>query len=77
MATPSSVLAWRSPRTEEPGRLQSMGFCRVRHDCSDLACRHPLLYLFQFDSFMYKKVSRGKSEGWTGSMGLVDANYNI
>ena len=25
MATHSSVLAWRIPRTEEPGRLQSMG----------------------------------------------------
>ena len=25
MATHSSILAWESPRTEEPGRLQSMG----------------------------------------------------
>ena len=25
MATRSSVLAWEIPRTEEPGRLQSMG----------------------------------------------------
>ena len=25
MATYSSVLAWRTPRTEEPGGLQSMG----------------------------------------------------
>ena len=25
MATRSSILAWRIPRTEEPGRLQSMG----------------------------------------------------
>ena len=25
MATHSSILAWRSPWTEEPGRLQSMG----------------------------------------------------
>ena len=25
MATHSSILAWRTPRTEEPGRLQSMG----------------------------------------------------
>ena len=25
MATRSSVPAWRLPRTEEPGRLQSMG----------------------------------------------------
>ena len=31
-ATHSSTLAWRIPRTEEPGRLQSMGSQRVRHD---------------------------------------------
>ena len=32
MATHSSVLAWRIPWTEEPGRLQSMGSQRVGHN---------------------------------------------
>ena len=32
MATHSSILAWRTPRTEEHGRLQSMGSQRVGHD---------------------------------------------
>ena len=32
MTTHSSTLAWEIPRTEEPGRLQSMGSQRVRHD---------------------------------------------
>ena len=32
MATPSSILAWRTPWTEEPGGLQSMGSQRVRQD---------------------------------------------
>ena len=32
MATHSSILAWKIPRTEKPGRLQSMGSQRVRHD---------------------------------------------
>ena len=32
MATHSSILAWRIPRTEEPGRLHSMGWQRVGHD---------------------------------------------
>ena len=32
MATHSSILAWRIPRTEEPGGLQSMGLQRVGHD---------------------------------------------
>ena len=32
IATHSSILAWRIPRTEEPGGLQSMGLQRVRYD---------------------------------------------
>ena len=32
MATHSSILAWRIPRTEKPRALQSMGWQRVRHD---------------------------------------------
>ena len=32
MATHSSILAWRIPRTEEPERLQSMGSQRVGQD---------------------------------------------
>jgi len=47
-ATPSSALAWRTPRTEEPGGLQSMGSQRVRHDGRDLA--HTLL-CFTLDHF--------------------------
>ena len=32
MATHSSILAWRIPWTEEPGRLQSVGLQRVGYD---------------------------------------------
>ena len=32
MATHASILAWRIPWTEEPGRQQSMGLQRVRHN---------------------------------------------
>ena len=32
MATHFSILGWRIPRTEEPGRLQSMGSQRVGHN---------------------------------------------
>ena len=32
MAIHSSTLAWTIPRTEEPGRLQSMGLQRVRYN---------------------------------------------
>ena len=32
MAACSSILTWKIPWTEEPGRLQSMGSQRVAHD---------------------------------------------
>ena len=32
MATLSSILAWRIPRTKEPGGLQFIGLQRVRYD---------------------------------------------
>ena len=32
MATHPRILAWEIPWTEKPGRLQSMGSLRVRHD---------------------------------------------
>ena len=40
MATHSRILAWRIPWTEEPGRLQSMGSHRIRHDRRDLGDSH-------------------------------------
>ena len=38
MAIHSSILAWRIPWTEEPGRLQSMGSQRAGHN---LATKKP------------------------------------
>ena len=35
MAPHSSTLAWKIPWKEDPGRLQAMGWLRVRHDLSD------------------------------------------
>ena len=32
MATHSSILAWKTPKTEDPGRLQSTQSQRIRHD---------------------------------------------
>ena len=40
MADHSSILAWKIPWTEEPGRLQSIESQRVGHD---LECRHLVL----------------------------------
>ena len=43
MATHSSILAWRIPRTEEPDGLQSIGSQRVRHNevTNTLIFSHP------------------------------------
>ena len=35
MAIHSSIIAWKTPWTEEPGRLQSMGSKRVGHDMTE------------------------------------------
>ena len=40
MATHSSTLAWKIPWTEEPGRLQSMGWHRVGTQLSDFTFMH-------------------------------------
>ena len=41
MVTHCSTLAWKIPWTEEPGRLQSMGSQRVRHDWAILLSLSP------------------------------------
>ena len=63
MATHSSILAWRIPWTEEPGRLWPIAMQRVRHDQSDLAHTHthpswPNDYRCIFKKFLfYVRVS--------------------
>ena len=47
MATHSSILAWKIPLTEEPGRLQSMGSQRVGHDWVTSLHLHTCCYLKQ------------------------------
>ena len=46
MATHSSILTWRIPRTEDPGSLQSIALQKVGHDWSDLACKHTCISYF-------------------------------
>ena len=53
MATQASILAWRIPQMEEPGRLQSVGSQRVGHDLMTLLSK----------SFMYVKI-KGTSKYW-------------
>ena len=54
MATHSSILAWKIPRTEEPGRLQSMGLQRAGPDWATFT---RLEWLLSFGVFEVKRHS--------------------
>ena len=55
MATHSSILSWKIPWTEEPGRLQFMGSQRVGHDWT---CTH------SEDKREEREQTRQKSSSW-------------
>ena len=54
MATHSSILAWRTPWTEEPGGLQSTGSQRVRPDWA--------LLISETKKDTYDRILRGRME---------------
>ena len=57
MATNSSVLAWRIPGTEEPGRLLSVGLHRVRHDWSDLAVAVTVILRYKLCVWVFESLN--------------------
>ena len=64
----SSTVAWKTPWTEEPGRLQSMGSRRVGHD------RATSLSLFYFHALEKERQPTpvflpGESQGWGSLVG--------
>ena len=72
MTTHSSILAWRIPWTEEPGRPQSMGSQRVRHDWSDSAHKHHKLQI-QSEAECYLILSISPS----ATVMPVDLNHSV
>ena len=48
MATHFRILAWRTPQTEEPGRLQSMRSQWVGHDVATKHSKAPVQFLFKY-----------------------------
>ena len=58
MAPHSSVLAWRIPGMEKPGRLQSMGSLRVRHDWATS------LSLFHFHALEKEMATHSNVLAW-------------
>ena len=70
MATQSSILAWRIPRTEEPAGLQSMGTRRVRYNCVTnmhtlfRCCYYAYYYLhYYIDQLLLYRDIQGEGNG--------------
>ena len=58
MATHPSILAWRIPWIEEPGRLQSMGWQRAGHDWAPFISLHMgLIPYFYWSSLVEAMIS--------------------
>ena len=62
MATHSSLLAWRIPWTEEPGRLLSVGSQRVGHNLTtiNVLCRQGVIPTFRVKFLL--RLLRGRLE---------------
>ena len=78
MATHSSILAWRIPRTAEPGGLLSMGSHRVGHDWSDLAAA-ALQWekaMAPHSSTLAWKIPWAEEAGRLQSMGSLRVSHN-
>ena len=68
MATHSSILTWRIPWTEEPGRPQSMGLQRVGHD---LVTNNTNLRVPQaFGGMLYHRAWHLVHEQWPALLSL-------
>ena len=58
MAPYSSTPAWKIPSMEEPGRLQSMGSLRVRHDLSNFT------FTFHFHALEKEMATHSSVLAW-------------
>ena len=57
VATHSSILAWKIPWTDDPGRLQSMGSQRVRHDwVTSLHYSMYRVYLYLYIGYLFSCI---------------------
>ena len=74
MAPHSSTLAWKIPWTEEPGRLQSMGSHRVRHDWRDLAAA-VYIYIWRRQWQPTPALLPGRSHGWRSLVGCSPCDH--
>ena len=76
MATQSSTLVWKIPWTEEPGRLQSMGSLRVRHDWATSLSLFTFMHWrrkWQSTPVFLPGESQGRGAWWAAVYGVAQS----
>ena len=76
MAAHSSTLAWKIPWTEEPGRLQSMGSLRVRHDWTTSLSLFPFMHWrrkWQPSPVFLRGESQRRGAWWAAVYGVAQS----
>ena len=80
MAPHSSTLAWKIPWMEEPGRLQSMGSWRVRHDWATslaLFTFMPWRRKWQPTPVFLPGESQGRGAWWAAVYGVAESQTRL
>ena len=80
MAPHSSTLAWKIPWTEEPGRLQSMGSRRVRHDWASSLSLFTFLHWrrkWQPTPVFLPGGSQGRGAWWAAVYGVAQSRTRL
>ena len=80
MATHSSTLAWKIPWTEEPGRLQSMGSWRVRHDWATSLSLFIFMHWrrkWQPTPVLLPGESQGRGAWWAAVYGVAQSRTRL
>ena len=81
-AAHSSILAWRIPWTVEPGRLQSMGSQKIRHNwvtftLLSLIRKLRSLLVIQISQILSHMAIRGITSSFTHSVSLIQFSRSV
>ena len=80
MATHSSTLAWKIPWTEEPGRLQSMGLQKVRHNWATSLSLFTFMHWrrpWQPTPMFLPRESQGRGAWWAAVYGVAQSRTQL
>ena len=80
MASHSSTLAWKISWMEEPGRLQSMGLLRVRHDWATSLSLFPFMHWrrkWQPTPVLLPGESQGQRAWWASVYGVAQSRTRL